>query len=82
MYYNNMPIAVKNQYIFCELFYNIRIILKYYSVLSAPAALVLAHRTVDFLGTFAIMYLTGQPEGECRSPDPAKANTKLRNSRS
>ena len=43
---------------------------------------VLAHRTVDFLGTFAIMYLTGQPEGECRSPDPAKANTKLRNSRS
>ena len=35
------------------------------------------HRAVDFLGTFAIMYLTGQPEGECRSPDPAKVNTKL-----
>lgn len=38
---------------------------------------VLAHRAVDFLSTFAIMYLTGQPEGECRSPDPAKVNTKL-----
>ena len=32
---------------------------------------------VDFLSTVAIMYLTGQPEGECRSPDPAKVNTKL-----
>ena len=32
---------------------------------------------VDFLSTVAIIYLTGQPEGECRSPDPAKVNTKL-----
>lgn len=38
---------------------------------------MLAHRAVDFLSTFVIMYLTGQPEGECRSPDPAKVNTKL-----
>ena len=30
------------------------------------------HRAVDFLGTFAIMYLTGQPEGECTSPVPAQ----------
>ena len=32
---------------------------------------VLAHRAVDFLGTFAIMYLTRQPTGRCKLPDPA-----------
>ena len=39
------------------------------------------HRAVDFLSTFAIMCLTGQPEGECGSPDPANKFQTIRNSR-
>ena len=38
---------------------------------------------IDFLGIFAIIYLTREPEGECWSPDPAKfKNVPSRDSRS
>ena len=35
------------------------------------------HRAVDFLGTFAIMYLTRQPTGRCKLPDPANQQLHL-----
>ena len=49
-------------------------------ILGYAAGPVLAHRAgfmFDIFKVFAIIYLTGQPEGRCRLPVPAKQFYKL-----